>query len=468
MRHLTDNHSHPKDATNWTYWFEKHFGQIGRVWWDKWIALKETSTFPQTKDPQVTEDVKYILAINSGNSSKRKRSYLAAKNAEMQHGLSLMEVATQAFHPSYANWDGGYGGPAWHRIAETIYRLWHATDLGDIVHLIDTAFALHHNNDIVFNKNHIWQRNGDYAWIQSYLDYKWAAYSPVSLLGLASKALQELLRSTGFCMKIELSPKQLENKTEVLTIFAQKTSPMVKLKENGSAHPVQVRSHHGDFFQSVVVKGPLFSAQKLFGKYSKTLNLRVYSLEEFLARYVSEEKKDDPLATQGKGHGAKAKEFSFLTDKTKPKKSEKPSLKKDVMAALAANHIDSPVLHSSPHAPPASDIEVDPIDAFTPALSQAYEKLTVHLSETFPGLELGNFLASHNMIRFRIKNVDPPLRFFFQAPTASGLRFLMSKDHEANPGSAKAVLVLPTKEVTAERVFLLLKNGIQENYGGIK
>jgi hypothetical protein len=279
LRHLHDSHAKPLDHSKWESWFAAHFGAVGPAWIARHRTGHANATgVPKTGEPSFDEDVAYVRASNQSNHSSRMRSYYGAKHAEALNGLSLLEVAAAAFDTKKVKWSGGYGGTAWRRIAETAVDLWHAVDMQDVVRLIDTAFALHHNNAIVFNKHLGWMRQGSHSWIQDWLDYKWSANSPESLLGFASPALQNVVKAGAPRIGRRLRQRQLAVPEPL-----EGQSHMIRL--NGSKPFVaKVTAVGRGYFRTVVMEANQFKAQKTFGKHKKVIRLRAFSLREFRER----------------------------------------------------------------------------------------------------------------------------------------------------------------------------------------
>jgi len=279
LRHLHDTHAKPLDHPKWESWFAAHFGAVGPAWIARHRTGHANATgVPKTGEPSFDEDVAYVRASNQSNHSSRMRSYYGAKHAEALNGLSLLEVAAAAFDTKKVKWSGGYGGTAWRRIAETAVDLWHAVDMQDVVRLIDTAFALHHNNAIVFNKHLGWTRQGSHSWIQDWLDYKWSANSPESLLGFASPALQNVVKAGAPRIGRRLKQRQLAVPEPL-----EGQSHMIRL--NGSKpFAAKVTAVGRGYFRTVVMEANQFKAQKTFGKHKKVIRLRAFSLREFRER----------------------------------------------------------------------------------------------------------------------------------------------------------------------------------------
>ena len=387
LRHIADSTANPKGHTHWKDWFQTRFGDMGATWYSKWSTLRHNPPLPSCKDGTANADIAYLMHANMNNSKGRKYSYLAAKNLEFQHGLSLIEICVKVFDPALVTWSGSYGGKAWQRIAQTMFHLWHAIDLTEIVHLIDTAFALHHNTNIVFNKNSIWAGGSSYTWIQSWLDYKWAAYSPVSLMGLASPELRNLVTKAGFNMGTDFAPRILARKGNGV-----KPGQSVGLTEEGHKHVAKVNSVHGDYFKSVVLTGGHYKVQKTFGKYTKTLNLRIYSLEEFLNRL----------------DGA----YEMGVDKAVP-------------------GADKPV-----YGPGPIQQLMDDFLYFKSHLHSVYEALATHVMKKGLGYSLGNFLEAGTSARFRLKGHPNSLRFYFLT-TSAGLEVHVGLTEFEDIGGAK-------------------------------
>lgn len=384
-RHIADKIARPINC-DWSTWFQTQFGEVGGAWYTRWkSALKHAPLIDpdEPADIDMLEDVTYVIQKNEGNSKSRIGSYIAGKTAERELGLSLIEVCTRLFDPKLVHWHGGFGGNAWKRITDTLFHLWYATDLTEIVQLIDTCFALHHNTNIVFNKNIIWSHNG-YGWIQQWLDYKWAAYSPISLLGFASPLLQMLVAQTGFNMGSDLPPSALEKRTDE---FQQ--GKVVVLDEDGEKRNAEIKTVQGDYFKSIVLIAPHYNIQKTFGKHTKMLNVRIYSQEEFLDRFVEFEKKLEVHVDMATG----------------PDKS--------VMIEF----------------PKMQEIYAEKIQTAKPMIVTVYEEILTQVMAK--GYTLGHLLEGTNLIRFRLKQHPKPLRFYFLM-TASGFEGRVGYTDEEN------------------------------------
>jgi len=421
LRHIDDNTAKPYGGP-WPHWFQSHFGDIGSLWYSKWKSLKSSPTLPQSKDPEFNDDLAYVMHINASNSKKRKGSYLAGKSAELQHGLSLIEVCCKAFDPGKVKWGGAFGGKAWQRIAQTLLALWHAIDLTEIVHLIDTAFALHHNTNIVFNKNKIWAGGSAYSWIQQWLDYKWAAHSPVSLLGLASPQLQGMVQYVGFQMGTDFSPKTLVQKDTPLP-----PGQAVVLEEDGKQVTAVIVEAPGRYFKSVVLKSPQWKVQKVFGKYAKELNMKIYSHEEFLVRLKATQGFNLSKAMQGikKSTGKVGKTF----------KKFKKSL------------VESPTYQAFLH--------------YKSILHSVYEKMSEYVIGK--GYTLGSFLEDGQAFRFRLKGHSQPLRFYFVVDFEGNLEVRKGLTAEEDVTASKLLLKVTKKET--DKILPLLKGVVEAHLG---
>lgn len=404
-RHMRDHVAAPKGANGWPAWFKLHFGEVGEAWYSRWCTLAasgkpKASDVPAHWADDVLADVAYVTAMNAGNMAERLRSYIAAKHAEEDLGLSLIEVCTRLFDPTHVAWRGAYGGKAWMRIAQTLFSLWLATDATEIVHLIDTAFALHHNTNVVFNKNSVWACGGQgHVWIQRWLDYKWAANSPVSLLGLASDALQATVAHTGFHLRNALSPEDLAKPTNF------PPGQCITILDGAESCDANVVLVAGDYFRSVVLASDHYQVEKTFGKTTKTLHNRVYLLEELLPILFC----------------VKIGSYAVGVDMAK----------------------QTPQVLDPPH--------YAEFLAFKPQLAALYD--FAEAAAIGLGGEIGTYLEDGTTVRFRVKGLAKPLRFYFMMVDA-GLRMSVGHTVEADLADSTPVLVAksPTDDQLQEAV----------------
>ena len=104
-------------------------------------------------DKVTTEYYPFLANLPSGSSSAA--SYFMNNPPKMSLGQYITAVS-KVFHNG--SFHGGYGGPAWGRIADALKKL----VLGDISPLtfIDTAWTLAHNNGPMFNKGFLFGMSG--------------------------------------------------------------------------------------------------------------------------------------------------------------------------------------------------------------------------------------------------------------------------------------------------------------------
>jgi len=416
-RHMGDTIATPKKQPGWLSFFKTHFGEVGEAWFSQWQAHQggkpKAKDVPNHWDEDELADVAYVLTQNAANDGNRLRSYFSAKTAESNLGLSLIEVCTKVFDPALVAWHGGYGGKAWQRIAAALFDLWYATDATEIVRLIDTCFALHHNTNIVFNKNQIWaQPHAGHSWIQRWLDYKWAAHSAVSLLGLASDAVQSLAAATGFHMARDLAPADLAKRTDIAPGW------VLTLKDGLEVYAANVVHVGGDYFRSVILSGEHYQVHKTFGKHEKVLHERVYLLNELL-----------PLVTDMK---------AYTVGVDKAAKAPK---------AASASLPD----HGCFDLPHYAEFQ-----ALKPQLTALYDYVETLAAER--GATVGSFLEDKVTVRFRVKGLKSPLRFYFMM-TDLGLRMSVGSTEEADLVESKPVLVSknPTDKQLREAVQAAFK-----------
>ena len=396
LRHLFDGtaKAYPH-GTTWEDWFKKHFQDIGVAWRGKYRALfAQGQAVPSTGDPEFDEAVSTIMKAHgvavSAKKGKRMRSYLAAKGAEAMHGLSLIEVSERAFDPKYVHWNHAYGGAKWNNVAATMHALLYTTDATEIVHLIDTAFALQHNTAIVFNKNALWAGPNNYVWLMEALDYKWVAISPQALLGFASEGMQEMVRALGFRCAREVPPGNMH--------FRPMMGATLRINLEGQVIDLKIKTVAGAFYRSVAVASPTFKMHKQSGKYAKELDTRVFLWEDLAARaqgWIVEGTKTHtkPSSTAGTPPLMVDKDkFGDLNDALKAG-LEKLKKTKTVNPLLAKYKTDQSFL------------------AFKAALSAAYESFEGHVSAL--GYSLGSFLEKGYTIRFRVVGAPKPCRFYF-------------------------------------------------------
>jgi hypothetical protein len=359
--------------------------------------------------------VAYVFKAHDSNGARCK-SYVAAKCAEAQHGLSLIEVCNKVYDPKYSHWSSAFGGSKWQVVANTLFQLWMATDLSEIMRLIDTAFALQHNTAIVFNKNRLWKGPNSYLWIMETLDAKWTAISPESLLGYASKPLKEVVRANGFSRSFEVAPKKLAVEPHV--------GMQVTLRDGSSFVEARVKNIVGGYFKSITVESPSFAIHKQAGKYSKTVNFKIYSLAEFLHRL-----------------GA-APPMHVGVDMAKgPDKSV-------TVAPVPANKPKAQQAKTAIH-----------FMQYKAALSSAYEALFDYVQGK--GFALGSFLVDGSKVRFRLKGHTSPLRFYF---ACIGGELKASVGHTDNVGAAQHGVTFSKPD--SDSILSFLKGKVDAHIGG--
>lgn len=423
IRHMADTIANSKSGT-WENTFAHHFGEVGKVWYTKWNLLRTNPALGAVLEAEQTEDVLYVLKNNESNHADRKGSYIAAKVAEQTLGLSLIEVATVIFNPTNVYWKGAYGGHNWRMIAQTLLSLWHATDIMEIVGLIDTSFALHHNTSVVFTKNHIWAKGGSYSWIQLMLDYKWAAHSSMSLMGMASDTLQKaVLNSTGK-LNEGLSPKCL-----ALTNMVFDAGQSIYLMEDGQEHKSILKYKHKSIFGSYVIHGDQYMATKTYGKKKKQTFIKVYSTEELLERVLL--KANSPV-------------------QSKPVPDSPPAKNtKDV----------------NPEATAFANKVVDVITQVYTSLKASVQTIAVKYKQD---IILGTLqvLGISGGFRFRLKGIHSPCRFYFTLIPGNVLRISKGLTREADFSKACSVLdaqmSAPSEDIITE-VHQLLKRIIDKH-----
>lgn len=395
IRHIHDGKGSPKNFPHWGAWFEHHFGSVGSFWYQNYksIAHKGREYAPVTDNDEFNEDVKYVFNHHDKHSP-RARSYIAAKCAEAQHGLSLIEVCDKAYNPKFAHWKGGFGGSKWHTVAHTLFQLWMTSDPSEIIQLIDTAFALQHNNAVVFDKNKIWAGSDSHSWIMKVLDVKWVAVSPDSLLGYASKPLKEAIAALRIVRPFEVPPKQ--------SLLKPTVGMIVEMEEGGALVSAHVDEVVGDTFQSVKVSSTAFTLHKTVGKFGKVVNFRIYSLPEFLRKVNRVITPNEP---------SKPKLFNGLFEP----------------ASTFKGHGNKPTQYVQIH------VAKNP---FQDKIAMAYDALSSYIEKH--GLTLGTFITySPNQphlfaCRFRVLGASKPLRFYLLQKDATTLKagILLEEYHQ--------------------------------------
>jgi hypothetical protein len=173
----------------------------------------------------------------------------------------------------------------------------------------------------------------------------------------------------------------------------------------------------GSFFKSVVLQGSKYKVQKTFGKHSKTINLRIYLMEEFLQRLQSVE---EVLPMGHKAKGALSKAIAGL--------------------AAAGNPFTSKNYIVFQH--------------YRTLLQSAYEKFAEGV--TAAGLVMGNFLEANTTVRFRVKGGTQPLRFYFSVEDEK-LQALVGHTEQEDPTQA-ALMCEGTKETFSVDSILAVLN----------
>ena len=128
-----------------------------------------------------------------GESFNRKMTHAAAIKAGPQ--WKMVELARRVYNN--LSWPGGYGGPAWGKVARGWLKLNDAENLKDMQVWIDHVYDLQHNSDTIFDKLNSYYKDG-YGWILRALNHKARIKSPWEIF---DKTSEEMKRLAGFAMK---------------------------------------------------------------------------------------------------------------------------------------------------------------------------------------------------------------------------------------------------------------------------
>jgi hypothetical protein len=131
--------------------------------------------------------------VYKGNNADRTNSFKAILKTQKDLRLSNIELAEiyEDFYMS-GSWNGGYGGPAWGKIAVAWQKLLRAKKLKDVITWIDHAYDLQHNTDTVFNKLQVYYKSG-YSWIKNALDWKRDVEDPRAYYNKVSAQLKPIV-----------------------------------------------------------------------------------------------------------------------------------------------------------------------------------------------------------------------------------------------------------------------------------
>jgi hypothetical protein len=168
-------------------------------------------------------------------------SFASVKHSQVDE-KEFIEFAEKAF--SELSWGSSYGGRAWANICSGWLRLHKAKSENELFVAIDHIYDLQHNTDTVFNKLHIYKKNGNYGWIKDALDHKANVSSPYELLNKCSGTIrmiaQRVLKSEGF----DSWEGYIHKKEE-----AKKQRAESKLKKFDNVHVTHNINMHDDKFK---------------------------------------------------------------------------------------------------------------------------------------------------------------------------------------------------------------------------
>jgi hypothetical protein len=195
------------------------------------------------------------------------------------------------------------------------------------------------------------------------------------------------------------------------------------LRDGASEVSVKVVDAVGGYFKSLKVESPSFSIHKAAGKYSKTVNFKIYSLAEFLHRYVKPVEMVVGVDMAQAGADKTYTAASTAASKVQKAKSDLHFLK------------------------------------FKAAVSSAYESLWDFVKGK--GFELGSFLAKQTGIRFRLKGYSKPLRFYFAYTQG---KLLCSVGYTNEKGAAQHGSTFSKPD--SEAILKFLKEKVNVHIGG--
>lgn len=151
----------------------------------------------ESLDPSIKQRMRTFKEDNE-KYRKSNKSIRAALKETGFNKVDAVKLAAYLFDMSNANWESGYGGEAWKKIAEGWLKLYYATDTSKTIVYIDHIYDLQHNSDTILNKHVAYGKVNpeipgvDFTWIRQALDHKAKVESPYELLPYVSPQMKRI------------------------------------------------------------------------------------------------------------------------------------------------------------------------------------------------------------------------------------------------------------------------------------